>query len=118
MKSTRTKKREIVEWYSLTMGNIVDTFGEVVKQIWDSLINHHILDLKWERTKKEFEPPIAIWIAPRYISDEWFLLDKWGKEWAISCYLVDEYDLTHKGFEYEETDEAVIITNIIWDEEE
>ena len=40
------KKRK---WESVTMGNFVDTFGEVLKQVWESLIKYHTLDIKWRR---------------------------------------------------------------------
>lgn len=110
--------RKITEWQSLVTGNIVNTFGEVIKQVWDDLIHCHILNVKWKRTRKELELPSTIWADPIYISDEWFLLDKWGKEWAISCHLVDNYGFAHKGFEYEEDHRVVTITNIKWDLEE
>lgn len=104
------------EWESQTMGNIVKNFGEVLKQIWESLTKHHTLDLKWKRIKTSL--PTDIWADAFYISKEWLLMDKWDKEMAISDYLSDKYGFCHKGFVYEETDRVVHITNIEWDKEE
>lgn len=42
------------KWYSETMGNIVCNFGEVILQVWDSLIRYHTLDVKWKYNKKGF----------------------------------------------------------------
>ena len=42
------------KWYSKTMGNIVETFGEVIRQAWESLIYYHTLDIKWTYNKNGF----------------------------------------------------------------
>lgn len=42
------------KWQSLTMGNLVENFGEVIRQVWDSLINYHTLDIKWKYNRKGF----------------------------------------------------------------
>lgn len=39
------------KWQSMTMGNIVD----VTRQIWDSLIYYHTLDIKWKYCHNGFE---------------------------------------------------------------
>jgi hypothetical protein len=45
---------KMYKWQSMTMGNIVETFGEVICQVWDSLIHHHTLDIKWKYNKNGF----------------------------------------------------------------
>ena len=117
MKILKTNHK-ITEWQSLVTGNIVNTFGEVVKQIWSDLIRFHILNIKWKRTKKELELPTTIYVMDTYIHAEWHQLDECDKEEAISDYLSDTYGYCHKGFAYEESGIAVAITNIIWDLEE
>ena len=42
------------KWQSLTMGNVVETFGEVILQVWDSLIHYHTLDIRWKYNRKGF----------------------------------------------------------------
>lgn len=42
------------KWQSLTMGNIVENFGDVLKQIWESLVVYHALDLKWKYNRNGF----------------------------------------------------------------
>lgn len=42
------------KWQSVTCGNIVDTFGEVVHQAWDCLINYHTIDIRWRYSRKGF----------------------------------------------------------------
>ena len=42
------------KWKSKTMGNIVCTFGDVIRQVWDSLIHYHTLDIRWEYNKNGF----------------------------------------------------------------
>lgn len=42
------------KWQSLTMGNLVETFGDVVRQVWDSLIHYHTIDIKWKYCRKGF----------------------------------------------------------------
>lgn len=44
----------IYRWQSATMGNLVQTFGEVIAQAWDSLVNYRVLDLKWHYKKGGF----------------------------------------------------------------
>lgn len=39
-------------WMSLTMGNVVDTFGEVICQVFESLFKYHTLDIKWKYYKE------------------------------------------------------------------
>lgn len=43
------------KWQSLTMGNLVKNFGEVILQIWESLIHYHTLDFKWKYNPTGFE---------------------------------------------------------------
>ena len=45
---------KMYKWQSLTMGNIVETFGDVLKQVWESLTQYHTLDLKWKYNKNGF----------------------------------------------------------------
>jgi hypothetical protein len=42
------------KWQSQTMGNIVCTLGEVVRQAWGSLIHYHTLDLRWSYNKRGY----------------------------------------------------------------
>ena len=42
------------KWQSLTMGNIVETFDDVLKQVWESLVVYHTLDLKWKYNRNGF----------------------------------------------------------------
>ena len=42
------------KWYSKTMGNVVETFSEVVLQVLDSLIRYHTLDIRWKYNKNGF----------------------------------------------------------------
>lgn len=42
------------KWQSLTMGNLVEMFGEVICQAWDSLIHYHVLDIKWKYNRNGF----------------------------------------------------------------
>ena len=41
-------------WQSKTMGNIVENFGEVILQIWESLTKYHTLDIRWKYSCKGF----------------------------------------------------------------
>ncbi len=41
-------------WQSLTMGNIVATFGEVLRQVWESWRDFRILDIRWKYNRKGF----------------------------------------------------------------
>lgn len=102
------------EWQSLTFGNVVVGFGEVLKQVWESWTRFKVLDIRWKRGNR-YVLPTEIWAATTYISDEWCLLDKWNKKVAISDYLSDKYGFCHKGFTYEEANHVVHITNIEWD---
>ena len=45
---------KMYKWQSLTMGNIVENFGEVLKQVWESLTKYHTLDIKWKYNKNGF----------------------------------------------------------------
>jgi hypothetical protein len=56
LKNSKMKRKEnaMYKWKSKTMGNIVETFGEVILQAWDSLIHYHTLDIKWEYNKNGF----------------------------------------------------------------
>jgi hypothetical protein len=36
------------------MGNIVETFGDVLKQAWESLVKYHTLDIKWKYNRNGF----------------------------------------------------------------
>ena len=111
-------KRKIVEWQSLAIGNIVDNFAEVLKQIWCNLIHHHIWDMKWKRTIKEPELSTTIYVKNTYVNEHWEQFDECDKEEAISDYLSNKYGFCHYGFTYEEEGEVITITNIEWDEEE
>ena len=42
------------KWQSLTMGNIVETFGDVLKQVIESLVRYHTLDIRWKYNKNGF----------------------------------------------------------------
>ena len=42
------------KWQSATMGNIVENFGDVVRQAWDSLVNYHTIDIRWHYCRKGF----------------------------------------------------------------
>lgn len=42
------------KWYSMTMGNIVPNFGDVLSQVWDSLIHYRVLDLRWQYKRGGF----------------------------------------------------------------
>ena len=42
------------KWYSKTMGNIVETFSEVILHVWDSLFHYHAVDIRWEYNKNGF----------------------------------------------------------------
>ena len=50
----RIEKAPIYKWFSKTIGNIVENFGDVLKQVWESLVVYHILDIKWEYNKNGF----------------------------------------------------------------
>jgi hypothetical protein len=42
------------KWQSMTMGNIVETFRDVVRQVWESLVYFHTLDIKWKYNRNGF----------------------------------------------------------------
>lgn len=50
----RIEKAPIYKWFSKTIGNIVENFGDVLKQVWESLVVYHTLDIKWEYNKNGF----------------------------------------------------------------
>jgi hypothetical protein len=41
-------------WQSMTMGNIVESFAEVICQVWDSLVHYHTIDIKWHYCRKGY----------------------------------------------------------------
>ena len=44
----------VYRWHSATMGNIVQTFGEVITQALDSLIHYHTIDIRWHYCRKGY----------------------------------------------------------------
>ena len=108
------KNKHKYEWQSLTVGNIVDSPKEVVKQMWESLVKYHTLDIKWKCTKKELCLPTKIWAASTYINKEWDRFSLQGKYDAINVFLSSKYGFKHDGFEYDEEDGVITITNIKW----
>ena len=42
------------KWHSVKMGNIVENFGDVLKQVWESLTKYHTFDIKWKYNKNGF----------------------------------------------------------------
>ena len=42
------------KWQSMTMGNLVENFWEVLKQVWESLTKCHTLGLKWKYNRNGF----------------------------------------------------------------
>ena len=42
------------KWQSVTMGNLVTNFGEVIRQAFESLFIFHTLDIKWKYRKEGF----------------------------------------------------------------
>lgn len=42
------------KWQSMTVGNIVENFGDVIRQMWESWKVYHILDIKWKYNRKGF----------------------------------------------------------------
>ena len=42
------------KWQSKTMGNLVETFSDVIRQVWESLIRYHVLDIKWKYNRNGF----------------------------------------------------------------
>jgi hypothetical protein len=45
---------QIYKWQSCKMGNIVETFSDVVRQMWESLVYYHTLDIKWKYNRNGF----------------------------------------------------------------
>ena len=107
-------------WTSLTMGNTVDTFCDVLKQVWENLIKYHKLDIKWKYDKNGFYLPKFVYVyATPYVHAEWDKLNDYGKIEAIRNYLMKTHRNYYcESFEYKETEGILRITNIIWDEEE
>lgn len=46
-KSMKTKNTKY--WISMTMGNIVNSRWEIIKQVFESLFKYHTIDIKWRR---------------------------------------------------------------------
>lgn len=42
------------KWQSMKMGNIVKNFSDVLKQMWESLINYHTIDIRWKYNRNGF----------------------------------------------------------------
>ena len=42
------------KWLSLTMGNVVENFWQVIKQVFESLFIYRTLDVKWKYNKNGF----------------------------------------------------------------
>lgn len=42
------------KWQSMKMGNIVESFSDVLKQVWECLVKYHTLDLKWKYNRNGF----------------------------------------------------------------
>lgn len=42
------------KWQSLTMGNIVENFGEVVLQVMENFFKYHVVDIRWRYNRKGF----------------------------------------------------------------
>lgn len=105
--------KTMYEWQSMTMGNIVNSLKEVRKQMWESLVKHHTLDIKWRRKKRIL--PTFICAAPTYIDKQWYMLvEPAQKKQMISDFLLKTYGYAHNGFNWESSEGAVTITNIKW----
>ena len=115
-------KKDVTEYQSLTMGNSVFSFGDVVRQAWNSLVYHHTLDLKWKRTKSKYVAPTKIYALNTYINKDWCRLNEDGKKKAIYTHLskeANQYGFYLEGFNYKESNSgAVSVYNITWAEEE
>ena len=105
------------EWQSLAMGNVVVGFREVLKQIWESWKDYRMLDIIWKCIGK-FTLPSFVYASATYIHKEWNTMDDDDKQEAINDFLSKTYRCCNKGFEYEETNDVIHITNIQWNEEE
>lgn len=42
------------KWQSVAMGNIVENLGEVIKQMFESIIHYHTLDIRWKYNRNGF----------------------------------------------------------------
>lgn len=42
------------KWQSVKMGNIVENFGDVLKQAIESLVKYHTLDIRWKYNHNGF----------------------------------------------------------------
>lgn len=42
------------KWQSLTMGNIVENFTDVLHQIWESWTQFKVLDIRWKYNRNGF----------------------------------------------------------------
>lgn len=42
------------KWQSMTMGNIVPSFKDVICQVWESLICYHTIDIRWKHNRNGF----------------------------------------------------------------
>jgi hypothetical protein len=49
IKTIKRGDKNMRYYKSLTMGNIVDTKKEVIKQVFESLFHFRTIDLKWEK---------------------------------------------------------------------
>lgn len=106
------RNKPMYEWHSMTMGNIVNSRKEVWKQMWESLVKYHTLDIKWKCKKRLL--PTFICAAPTYINKQWDLYAPERKRQIISEFLLKTYGCAHNGFNWESSEGAVTITNIKW----
>lgn len=42
------------KWQSVTMGNIVEAFSDVLKQVWESFVKYHTIDIRWKYNRNGF----------------------------------------------------------------
>lgn len=42
------------KWQSMTMGNLVPRFRDVLAQVWESLIRYHTIDIRWKYNRNGF----------------------------------------------------------------
>ena len=47
-------KNSTCKWYSVTMGNIVENFTDVVKQALESWTQFKVLDIRWKYNRNGF----------------------------------------------------------------
>ena len=43
------KRNQEKMWMSLTMGNVVNNFKEVICQVFESFFKYHTIDVKWKK---------------------------------------------------------------------